>query len=225
MRVSTRKHLIWKFLLLLILVFTFCILSIRYFDQPIAYFISRMSIEKYKSSAPIYSLGILLTNLSYLCIVLTMGIYVMLRFLRVKSLWVNFMGILSLSVTITFFIKNLLELLFGRIAPCYQHYHASTINPALKNFWYGFNFSFLNAAGSFPSGHMIIFTCLLLLFRLRYPKTKLICYLLLIILAALLLFNNYHFLSDLMMGAYLGATIARVISRMMADDGVYNAHK
>ena len=56
----------------------------------------------------------------------------------------------------------------------------------------------------FPSGHMAVFTCLALGLRRFYPRYRYAYLAFLFSLAAALIATEYHFLGDVIGGAYLG---------------------
>ncbi len=57
---------------------------------------------------------------------------------------------------------------------------------------------------SFPSGHMAVFTAFFAAVWLCYPRYRSISFWLMLILAVALIVTDYHFLSDVIAGAYLG---------------------
>lgn len=109
----------------------------------------------------------------------------------------------------SFMAKTVLKLLFGRIETRYWLH-----NPQQYGFHWlhgGENFS------GFPSGHMAVFATLFAAIWRIYPRQKRGLSLLLLVLALLLMATNYHFLSDVIAGTYLGlaaeATLFAVIGR------------
>ncbi len=140
--------------------------------------------------------------------------------LKKNSKRIECLGLTVLAFPISFFIKSNLQLFFGRISP---RYYENTQLLFVKNpHLYGFH---LFQGGSFPSGHMCVFTPALLIISYFYPKLKPWCYALLAILAFLLLFYNYHFLSDVISGIYIGTLIAftmiRINEERVPTNGLY----
>ena len=202
---TTEKLLERRFFISLFLILFFCFISIRFLDQPLAFFVSFLhhdGWELYNTD----SFNVLITELVYFFSLITMTIYVVCRFFKIQNDFIFFSGVLSLAVAISFFIKTQLQFLFGRVAPCFETF--SPVYIPRQNMFYGFKWM---AEGSFPSGHMSIFGCLLALISLYYPKTRSTCISLLIILALLLIFDNYHYLSDVISGTYLGIWMAIII--------------
>jgi hypothetical protein len=65
--------------------------------------------------------------------------------------------------------------------------------------------------GCFPSGHMTVFTALLVTLSHYYPSYRLIFLVSLILLGLLLIATDYHFLSDVMAGGFLGVAAAFIL--------------
>jgi membrane-associated phospholipid phosphatase len=203
-----RKKVEKQFILSLMLVSIFCVISYFFLDQPVALFMAGKTHSNISLSS--FSITDNLTNIAYFITLIIMAIYVLFRFLNIQNRFIEISGVLCLGVVTAFFIKNQLQLLFGRISPRYGSYEE--LNFVRKKALYGFHFMQM---GSFPSGHMVIFTCLFLLFSFYYPKVRKLCYVLLSILAFLLVYDNYHFLSDVVAGTYLGAIIALALKFLL----------
>ena len=151
-----------------------------------------------------------LTAVAYLIFIFLMVWYAYERIYKNKNTHLmRCISIVSLAVGIAFFVKTNLQFFFGRMGPRYND--TSTLLFSRKDTLYGFHFF---EAGSFPSGHMCVFTAALVVPCYFYPKFKWIAYTLLGILAFLLVFCNYHFLSDVIAGTYLGAFIAFTLVRL-----------
>lgn len=147
-------------------------------------------------------LAVIVTQLAYLVI---LGLFILLFICRYRGMisrFVDCLTLLCLSVAISFFSKSVLQYIFGRVVPRYRGSHTLLFvrNPHL----YGFHWF---SPGSFPSGHMCVFSAALLAISLFYPRARWCCLLLGLALAALLMIMNYHFLSDEIAGTYLGITI------------------
>lgn len=112
----------------------------------------------------------------------------------------------SISVLTTESIKNDLKFVFGRTWPKTWADH----NPSfLHDSVYGFNFMHGGIGyQSFPSGHMAAMAAAAVVLGIYYPKHRWACFLICIIVGASLIGTNYHFLSDVIAGAFLGSSIA-----------------
>ncbi len=110
---------------------------------------------------------------------------------------------LAISQPVAFVAKSTVKIVFGRIES-----RVWLQNPGQYGFhWFqgGFNFN------GFPSGHMIVFTALFAVIWRCHPDLKKMLALMLTALGTLLVATNYHFLSDVICGAYLGILIEAAI--------------
>jgi membrane-associated phospholipid phosphatase len=125
------------------------------------------------------------------------------------------MGLLSVSVSVAFFIKTSLQFLFGRYAPRYFDSHVLMFVSDPDR--YGFHWLH---GGGFPSGHMCVFSAALTSVCLYYPAYRWIAGALLAILGGCLIVANYHFLSDVIAGAYLGVSITLAIHYLQKSPSI-----
>lgn len=110
-----------------------------------------------------------------------------------------------------------LKYIFGRTWPeTFVHDNPSFIRDGV----YGF-FWFHGGEGwaSFPSGHILAAMSFLIVPAIAYPKTRVACGLLVLMEALALWAQNYHFFSDIVAGAFLGAAVGLVTARLMGIDG------
>lgn len=115
----------------------------------------------------------------------------------------QFFHLLSINAPVAFFCKFVFKLLFGRANPRFWLNHPDS---------YGFHwFQGGGSYNSFPSGHMAVFTALILPLWRFYPRYRPLYVSFLLLLAAALVITNYHFLSDVLAGAYLGLAIDCVV--------------
>jgi membrane-associated phospholipid phosphatase len=126
--------------------------------------------------------------------------------------------LMSMSLLTTLVLKNDLKDIFGRDWPIsWGGNHASWI----KNRAYGFHFfqsglfTSSDTQGSFPSGHAALAFATLLPIGLIFPKA--LPWLLLVAAGEglLLVFMNYHFLSDVLAGALLGIFCTIVVHAIL----------
>lgn len=176
-----------------------------FIDKPLAHEMLILHPIK-RSGAFSLNASVLLTQLSYLVIVL---MFIVLFFCHARAKTgrlVNCLTLLCTSMAISFFIKSVLQFTFGRYVP---RYRASDILLFERNHHlYGFHWF---QSGCFPSGHMAVFSAALCAIALYYPRGKLISICLGLILAIALIALNYHFLSDIIAGTYLGMTITLAV--------------
>jgi len=103
---------------------------------------------------------------------------------------------IALSVPISYVVKVVLKILFGRVETRYwlKHQHL-------------YEFHWFHSCGNFsgfPSGHMIVFATLFAAIARYHPPHSVLCHSLLGVLAILLVATNYHFVGDVIYGAYIG---------------------
>jgi membrane-associated phospholipid phosphatase len=119
----------------------------------------------------------------------------------------RFAQLCGVSVPLAYVAKALLQSAFGRVNP-----KIWLDNHELAGFHW---FQILHGGYGFPSGHMTVFTALAVVFCCIYPRYRKIYLATLILLGAALVVTNYHFLSDVTFGAYLGLLIC-----YLADSGL-----
>lgn len=103
---------------------------------------------------------------------------------------------LAVAAPVSFLAKSLLKFAFGRI---------NTREWLLAPQEYGFHWFNGDARFSgFPSGHMVVFVALCAVVWRFHPRWRPACLALLLVLALALIATNYHFLSDVIVGAYVG---------------------
>lgn len=109
------------------------------------------------------------------------------------------------ATVITEVLKEQLKFLFGRTWP--ETWPGG--NPSfIRDGVYGFHF-FHGGAGynAFPSGHMATACAVLTVLWVFYPRVRPLCLLGGVAVGGALVIGNYHFLSDVIAGAFLGASI------------------
>ncbi len=107
-----------------------------------------------------------------------------------------FLHLIMYTAPASYVIKSLLKYIFGRV---------NTREWLMKPELYGFHW-FQGGEGfsGFPSGHMAVFTALAVSLWRYYPGYRPVCIIFLLALALALIITNYHFLSDVIAGAYAG---------------------
>jgi membrane-associated phospholipid phosphatase len=111
----------------------------------------------------------------------------------------RFVLLVANSIPLTFILELILKHVVGRINTRYWLLH-----PTAREFhWFQ---GYGNYAG-FPSGHMAVFTALVIALWTYYPRYRFAYFIFLSVLALALLATNYHFLSDIIAGAYLGMVV------------------
>jgi len=182
-------------------------LCMVFIDKPIALYAAHWMLQSNLSGQKFSGgLFLLVTELSYFLILLILINYFFIKILNKNSYFLDSLGFSSLSMALAFFAKSTLQFFFGRYVPRYADSTQLlfTRNPHL----YGFHWL---QAGSFPSGHMSVFVAGLVGLSLYYPKLKLLSGLLSLSLGIILIILNYHFVSDIIAGAYIGISLPMAV--------------
>ena len=125
-----------------------------------------------------------------------------------KGRMVNFQEHIGLTVPLAYVLKDLLKELFGRTNTRIWLLHPDRLG-----------FHWFHGGGdfaSFPSGHMAVFTVLMLGIGRYFPRLRPVCAGLLFVLALALLLTQYHFFSDIAAGACLGVIVDLLTWRGLA---------
>jgi membrane-associated phospholipid phosphatase len=111
----------------------------------------------------------------------------------------------SIAVIVAEAAKDQLKYLFGRTWPeTWLHNSPSFIRDGV----YGFNFIHGGSEyQSFPSGHMGATCAVMTVLWIWYPRFRWAYGVVAVVVGAALVAGNYHFLSDVLAGAFVGASI------------------
>jgi membrane-associated phospholipid phosphatase len=115
-----------------------------------------------------------------------------------------------------YFLKWVFKYVFGGI-----NTRAWLMNPVSSGFhWFHGGGDY----NGFPSGHMTVFTAFFAAIWMYYPRHRRLCFGTMLTLAIALIVTDYHFLSDVIAGAYLGliATSLAGIGLMKCDTVGYD---
>lgn len=176
------------------------LISISYWDRPIALFMHRSSLDQIKQLRYIteylpYIIGVL-----FITVIVRSKRYI---------LWLQKIVIIIyfyLALYITMEIKTVLKMIFGRYWPkTWLHNNLSLIS----NNVYGFNFFHgADNMGSFPSGHSTYVTfCVIWLIKIC-PEARFFFILIGALVPISLIILDYHFVSDCVGGIILGMNFA-----------------
>ena len=111
----------------------------------------------------------------------------------------------------SFLVKTILKPLFGRVET--RVWLQDPLPPSLQWFLHGDGYA------GFPSGHMMVFTALAAAFRIYFPRPGNALLFLLPLLGTALIVSNYHFLTDVVAGAYFGLAVT-AIAVLLLDKNV-----
>ncbi len=184
------KKIISNFLLAVMLVSC----SYYFLDKRIALFVQKVlmsNLNVFSSNIPdlLFFIVCAITGLAW-------TVYFSLAHKGIFNTQTRFSHLVAVTVPLTFVLKAALKLAVGRLDTRYWVRY-----PGSKAFHW---FHGVGNYASFPSGHMAVFTVFFVAAAQFYPRYRYACYSLLAALALALIATNYHFLSDVIAGAYLG---------------------
>ncbi|HTQ82779.1 MAG TPA: phosphatase PAP2 family protein [Pseudolabrys sp.] len=118
----------------------------------------------------------------------------------------------SISVIVSEAIKNQLKFIFGRTWPdTWIQNNPSFIHDGV----YGFNFLHGGAGYmSFPSGHLSLTCAIASVLWMAYPKARALYALVVLAVVIGLIGANYHFLSDIIAGGFVGTSTGWMLTAM-----------
>lgn len=124
------------------------------------------------------------------------GNYLILRLRGITNDQARFSQIAGSVIPLAFLLKGLCKWVFGRTNT--RVWLASRGSDDFHWFQGGGDYS------SFPSGHMAVFTAFLAVVWIFYPRFRSLSLGFVLVLAVALIATDYHYLSDVLAGAYLG---------------------
>jgi membrane-associated phospholipid phosphatase len=178
-----------------------CLFAIFLLDEPVAKLFANSVLHSEQKSIAIGA-GVFLAPLGILAL-----IFAVLALKDRNLSWAREATILASVSSLCGFAINdcILKPLFGRAnVDIFLYYYSH----------YGF-FPFQGVAGSsFPSGHMEIVTAILAVLWHYFPKLRALYIAIWSSAAAILVVGEWHFVSDIIAGSYLGGTIALIAKRL-----------
>jgi membrane-associated phospholipid phosphatase len=186
------KKIIGGFLLVVLLV----LCSYYFLDARIALFVKKVLMSNARLSLFSANIPDLLFPLVCLITGIAWAAYFYLVHKGIYNTDTRFFQLVATTIPLTFVLKFIMKYIVGRIDTRFWLLH-----PRYKEFrWLhgGGNYS------SFPSGHMAVFTAFIIALTIFYPRYRSACFGFLSVLALALIVTDYHFLSDVIAGAYLG---------------------
>jgi len=127
----------------------------------------------------------------------------------------------SFSLLIAETIKSELKFVFGRAWPeTWRQNYPSFIHDGI----YGFNlFHGGDAYQSFPSGHMAAICAVASVLWIYYPRLRPIYLIVTLAVLGSLVGTNFHFLSDTIAGAFVGASTGLMVAMLFARRASYRS--
>lgn len=180
--------------------------SFFWLDRPVALFVHEYI--RYRDRGVVDELSRFPNPLILLATVLSIILCLRIIFGRPLSWHQANTFVCSLAVLFTETVKNLLKFIFGRTWPeTWMQNNPSFIRDGV----YGFHFMHGGPAyQSFPSGHMAAICALISVLWIRYPDFQWLYLTTGLLIAAGLVGGNYHFISDVIAGAFVGLSIGWV---------------
>ncbi len=181
-------------------------ISYVFIDQPVAYFVHD-HLAGYRTVFDLFSrLPKVIGPLVVVC-TLVLGVRAMMN--RSLPAVPATIVLSSLSLAFSDIVENWLKFAFGRTWPDTWIQN----NPSLiRDGVHSFN-PFHGGPGfaSFPSGHMLATCAILSVFWLRHPRSRPLCAVGIAVVFAGLLGADYHFVSDLIAGAWVGFFVGHLV--------------
>jgi membrane-associated phospholipid phosphatase len=182
------------------------ILCISQLDLPLAHWIAE-GLNLYAPDVENTNLPDHLLMLVMLLTALSWAAYFYLRLKHINDHRTIFFSIAGTTLPISFVLKMLFKWVFGRTETHHWLFHPET---------YGFHW-FAGTEGflGFPSGHMIVFTPLFLALWDFFSDYRLYYLMVWFCLAVALIATEYHFLSDVVAGTYVGILIYQSVAMVL----------
>jgi membrane-associated phospholipid phosphatase len=180
---------------------------VRYLDIPLA-----LAVEKLYRLSPYWAhrtanIPDLLFLAACSITLISCSCYLYLVHQRIFTRLTWFCHLTAITVPVSYAVKFCLQLLFGRVNTRAWLAHKQS---------YGFYWLHGgNTIGGFPSGHMTVSAALAAGIWRHYPRYRVPSLLGALLLGAALIATNYHFLGDVIAGAFLGVFIEEFVARAL----------
>ena len=179
-------------------------------DRPIATFVHYQILREHQ--AMFAKLTHIPEPLVPLAVVAFIGVGLMALSGRALTRWQTVIFIAGTSLVMAETTKNEIKHIFGRTWP--ETWVGN--NPSfIRDGVYGFNWFHEGAAyRSFPSGHMSVTCALVAVLWIWYPRWRPLWAVLALAVAVGLVGANYHFLSDVLAGSFVGASTGWMVTAL-----------
>jgi membrane-associated phospholipid phosphatase len=206
-----------RWLIALLLIALAVVVSYLWIDRPLALFAhGLLPVHKHRFFEPLTHIPDPLIPAAAIAFVV-LGLYALAD--RALARFPRVIAICSFSLVMAQVIKDQLKHVFGRTWPeTWIDHNLSFIDNGV----YGFNW-FHGGGGyeSFPSGHMTATCALISVLWICYPRFKPLYALAVLAVAVGLLGADFHFLSDVIAGSFVGAStgwLTVVLADRLAPD-------
>jgi membrane-associated phospholipid phosphatase len=183
------------------------ILCVQFLDLPVALFVKENLYVNAHWSRLTSDLPDLLLLVVFLSTIGSLGIYLVRSNKGIYDTATNFAKVITWGAPLSYLVKMLLKWVFGRVNTRYwlenQHLH--------EFHWFNSGDGF----EGFPSGHMLVIITMLAACWRFYPRLRPYCAVTGAVLAVALVATDYHFISDVVSGAYAGVVVEAAVFRML----------
>ena len=190
-----RQSSFFSIIIFSVVVFLATIVSIRFLDAEIAIRVMHFI----RSIRPLHrateNIPDILPDIVAVGTLLMWVIYFYRLYKKKNDEGTHFLLLAATTLPVSYILKTFFKYIFGRTNPRAWIFHHK---PLVFDWFHRFG------SGSFPSGHMTVFAALGIAILLYYPKYRKPVLFFLILLGIALIGTDYHFLSDVIGGAYLG---------------------
>lgn len=210
------------FLIGFLLTVVAAVASYQFLDRPISFFAHNTlaSIRVFSDLTHIPEIMAVVASLTFVVV----GLYALLRWPLVKL--PSVLLLCGISIGVASLIKDQLKFVFGRTWPeTWLNNNPSLIRDGVS----GFNFFHGGAAYSaFPSGHTAVTCAMAAVLWMSYPRYRPVWAAMVAAVVAGLIGANYHFVSDVIAGAFVGWSTGWIavllwdaggLPRLAADQG------
>jgi membrane-associated phospholipid phosphatase len=187
--------------------------SYRWFDRPLAYFVHAHLAHGHFGILDVLTLmpdPLILAAIALL-------VFEAYRILRRLPLTMHhrIASACGLSILVAEAIKDQLKFVFGRAWPTSGSHHRPSL---IGDGSYGFHWLHGGRPyDAFPSGHMGAACALLSVLWVCYPRGRPLWAAAALGVAAALVAGNYHFLGDVIAGAFVGCSVGLATARILRD--------
>lgn len=196
----------------LFLCVVFVMVAYFYIDKPVAIWLAHDPTLTHSHLLKFFTF----ISLLFWGVVCFIYIYEVIRYAyRRSSYFDKVILLLAHSIVIASFFKDVLKLIFGRYWPETFVFNNLSL---LRNNVYGFAWFHGDVVyGSFPSGHTTTIVAASTVLWFTYPRWRWVYVLLVILVIIGLIGLDYHFVSDVIAGGFLGWAVAYYLLMMSGN--------
>ena len=210
-RPSSPSRVVWGAATLLLA--PLVVLCVRYLDVPLAYFIKNHLFVNLHWSRMTSDLPDLLLQVVLLTSSVALVLYQVRLGRGLRDAVTSLSRLVAWAAPVSYLAKSVSKFAFGRV-----NTRTWLEQPGL----YGFHwFQMRQGCEGFPSGHMAVAATLLAALWRFYPKWRPWCLVLGAVLGMALIATDYHFLSDVIAGAYLGVLVEAVVFWLLLREPLF----